>query len=452
MPELPEVETVKNRLLPYVLGRTIVDIDIRYPKYECLKEIKGETIEGIRRRGKFLIFIMKNHYMVSHLRMEGKYFIEKEERFNKHDLVKFTLNDSILYYNDVRKFGIFNVFSKDEDIDNLEPLSKVGPEPFDISKEDLYQKLQKKNDYIKTALLDQSIISGLGNIYVDEVLYKSQINPYRKANSITLSECELIIKHSIDTLNESIVEGGSTIKSFTSLNNESGHFQGRLLVHLRENERCYRCNNIIVKDKCNGRGTYYCQACQRLIPNSKYYAITGGFSSGKSTVLNIIKNKGYKTYSLDEIYSELYSTSKEMLREIKKAFNTVDKNEIKEKVFFNKEQNDILKGITHKYVIKELYNRIQKENVVVAFIEVPLLFEGGFERSFDKIICVNESDEVLDLLLKNKGYKKEDYLIRNASQLDKNEKIKRSDYVINNDSDLKNLEKQVNVLLEKLEV
>ena len=452
MPELPEVETVKNKLSPLIIGKKIIDVDIRYDKYECLNQIKGETIENIKRRGKYLIFVLTKHYVVSHLRMEGKYFVVNEERLNKHDLVKFTLNDSYMYYNDVRKFGVFNCFNKDEDIDNLEPLNKVGPEPFNASKEYLYDKLKERKEFIKTALLDQSIISGLGNIYVDEVLYKSRINPFRKANSININECEEIIKHSIDTLNDSIKAGGSTIKSFESLNGESGHFQGNLLVHLRENERCYNCNNIIIKSKCNGRGTYYCPTCQRLIPNSRYYSITGGFSSGKSTVLNIISELGYRTYSLDKIYNDLFINNKNMLKEINKAFNTVSKDELKKIVFNSKEKNDLLKEITHKYVMKELFNLIETNKDKICFVEAPLLFEGGFQKCFDKIIGVSESKEVLNTLLKNKGFSIDDYNIRNKSQLDKIEKIKRSDYVINNDKDLDNLKQQTINLLKVLEV
>lgn len=452
MPELPEVETVKNKLLPYVLNKTIEDIDVRYHKYDCLKKVIGDTILGLRRRGKYLIFILKNHYIVSHLRMEGKYFISNEERINKHDLVKFTLNDCFIYYNDVRKFGIFDVFNIDEDIDNLEPLSKVGPEPFDINYNDLYESLKNKKEPIKTALLDQSIISGLGNIYVDEVLYKSRINPFRSASSITLDEAKDIVKHSIDTLNESIKAGGSTIKSFGSLNGEAGHFQGRLLVHLRENERCFNCNNIILKDRCGGRGTYYCPTCQRLIKDSKYYAITGGFSSGKSTVLEIISSLGYKTYSLDKIYNDLFNNSKEMIKEIDKTFKTHDKALLRELVFNSCELNDKLKDITHKYVMKTLFKEIEREQINIAFIEAPLLFEGKFEKCFDSIIGVNESKEVLETLLKNKGYTKEDYLVRNNSQLNKDEKIKRSDFVIDNNGTVEDLKNKTYEIIKKLEV
>ncbi len=452
MPELPEVETVKNKLSPLIVGKKIIDVDVRYPKYECLNQIKGETIEGIKRRGKFLIFVLTNHYVVSHLRMEGKYFTSKNERVNKHDLVKFTLDDSFMYYNDVRKFGVFNCFNRNDDIDNLEPLSKVGLEPFNASKEYLFDKLNSHTEPIKTALLDQSIISGLGNIYVDEVLYKSRINPFRKACDISINECDEIIKNSIDTLNDAIALGGSTIKSFASLNGESGHFQGSLLVHLRENERCYRCNNYIIKSRCGGRGTYYCPACERLIKDSKYYAITGGFSSGKSTVLKMIKDLGYTTYSLDEIYNELFLNKKEMLKEINKAFNTTEKSKLREIVFNSKEKNDILKEITHKYVMKELFSRIESNKDRICFVEAPLLYEGGFEKCFDKVITVDESIEVLETLLKNKGFTLDDYNTRNNSQMDKKEKINRSDYVIHNDKDLNNLLKQVKELLIKLEV
>ena len=339
-----------------------------------------------------------------------------------------------------------------EDIDILPPLNKVGDEPFTATKEYLYSKLNNLRIPIKTALLDQSIISGLGNIYVDEVLYKSRINPFMSAKDVTIEDSDNIIKYSIETLNESIKAGGSTIKSFGSINGESGHFQGRLLVHLRENERCYSCNNIIIKDKCGGRGTYYCPTCERLIRNSKYIAITGGFSSGKSTVLKMINELGYKTYSLDEIYNDLFINSKEMIREIDKTFKTHDKDKLKNIVFNSKEENDKLKTITHKYVMKTLFKMLESNRDSIAFIEVPLLYEGGFEKCFDCVIAIDESKEILEKLLMNKGYTLEDYKIRNSAQLDKTIKIKNADYVIKNDCDLDTLNKRVKELLKKMEV
>lgn len=451
MPELPEVETVKNKLLPSLKNKTIKSVEVYYEKHSSLRQIKDEKILDIKRKGKYLIFVLESYFMVSHLRMEGKYFITSQERINKHDLVKFIFDDFNLIYNDVRKFGTFNLFNKDEDIYNIYPLVEVGMEPFDIDKDTLYNLLNKRTEPIKSALLDQSIIAGLGNIYVDEVLFLSKINPYQKANTITLEETERIIDSSIKTLNKAIKLGGSTIKSFESLNHEIGHFQTELLVHLREGERCYTCNGYIIKDRCGGRGTYYCPTCQRLNKNQKLIAITGTFSSGKSTVLKILKDLNYSTYSLDEIYNDLFMNSKEMLRSIKKSLGVTSKEELRDLVFSDESNNKLLMDATHKYVMEALYKKIEKDNSSLIFVEAPLLFEGKLEKTFDKVIDVYESEEVLSQILKNKGFSFEEYQKRIKSQLSKEEKRQKADYIVYNDGTQKDLFVKIKDLLKDME-
>lgn len=450
MPELPEVETVKRRLSPIVIGKKITSVDVFYDKYNHLKDIKDELILDINRKGKFLIFYLSNHTMVSHLRMEGKYRIEKNPIKNKHDLVYFYLDDgNTLVYNDTRKFGVFNLFSKDTDVYTKEPLINVGPEPFYITKEELLESLKGKSVHIKTALLDQTIISGLGNIYVDEVLFMSKVNPFREASSITIDEAESIIKNSITVLNNAISAGGTTIRSFESFNGESGHFQGNLLVHEREYERCPNCSNIIFKEKCNGRGTYLCKTCERLF-NYKLYAITGTFASGKSTVLKIISELGFKTYSLDKIYQELFLSSDKMKKEIFKNFKTLDKTELKNIVYNDFNKNILLKKITHKYIFKELFNQIENAKDEIIFVEVPLLFDDNYEHMFDKVIDVYQSDSIENTILKERNITLKDKEIADSNQLSKEDKKNKSDYVIYNTSTLSNLKEETIKVIKEL--
>ena len=167
MPELPEVETVRLGLLPYLKNKTIKYVEVLYPKHSHLSEIKNQKILDIKRKGKYLIFCLEDYYLISHLRMEGKYFInESIDSLKKHDLVKFYLDDDILIYNDVRRFGVFYLLNKDSDIYNIYPLNKVGSEPFDIKDEELLKKLEGRKDKIKTALLDQSVISFFKSISI----------------------------------------------------------------------------------------------------------------------------------------------------------------------------------------------------------------------------------------------------------------------------------------------
>ena len=296
MPELPEVETVKLKIEPYIVGKTIESLDIFYPKFSHLSVLKGQTIHSLKRRGKYIIFILDDYYLISHLRMEGKYRVtDLSYKNDKHDLVFFNFKDFRLVYNDTRRFGVFLVFSIKDDIYNLPPLSNVGDEPFDISKDLFYKKISSSNDKIKSLLLDQSITSGLGNIYADEVLFDASINPKRPGKSLSKDETDRLLESSKKILSLAIENGGTTIKSFESFNNESGHFQISLKVHTKEGKRCPNCGNIILKDRIGGRSSYYCPTCQR-IRDFKTYAITGTYSSGKSLVLSMITEKGYKPY------------------------------------------------------------------------------------------------------------------------------------------------------------
>lgn len=450
MPELPEVETVKNKISPYIVGKTIRDIKTFYSKYAVLDCIKNEKINSIERRGKYLIFVLDDYYMISHLRMEGKYFIKENPVKEKHDLVFFEFDGFTLIYNDVRKFGMFYLFDKKTDICSIEPLSKVGKEPFDMKKEELYSLLHNKKEHIKTLLLDQSIISGLGNIYVDEVLFKSRLSPLKEGKDITLGDCESIIKYSIETLNDAIKNGGSTIRSFESFNGETGHFQSHLLVHSREMERCKVCGNIIQKIRVNGRGTYYCPTCQN--DGKKVYAITGTIASGKSTVLSYLNDLGYKTYSTDEIYSNLFINNKKMQKEILSSFNTLDKEKIKEIISKNPAMNKKLMDITHKYVMSELWKMIDSDNSKVVFVEVPLLFEGGYEKTFTSTIDIYQNNKVEEVLYNIRGIDKVKQKAFLSLQLSKDDKKTLSEYIIYNNGTIDDLKKETDKLLKKLEV
>lgn len=272
MPELPEVETVRLTLLPLVKNKKIVDVDIYYDSIiknisisEFKKKIVNQTILDILRFGKYLVFVLDNSFLVSHLRMEGKYYLKHLENKDLHEHVRFYLDSGeTLRYNDVRKFGTMDFFSNVSisDILKMKPLNKLGYEPFDPKLTVSYLKEKFKNSArpIKTMLLDQGIIAGLGNIYVDEVLFLCSINPLTKAKDINEEQIQLIIDSSIDTLIKAIKLGGTTIHSFSS-DGISGKFQNELLVHTKF--RCPRCQGYIEKIKVGGRGTYFCPLCQK---------------------------------------------------------------------------------------------------------------------------------------------------------------------------------------------
>ena len=271
MPELPEVETVKEALKRKILNRKIVDVNvlynniIEYPKVTSFKEeILNETINDIKRRGKWLVFVLDNYYLLSHLRMEGKYNIRgKDEEITKHEHVIFYLDDNTsLRYNDTRKFGRMYLIKK-EDFLTCKPIKDLGLEPFsnELTKEYLKEKYKKLNKPIKTVILDQSIIVGIGNIYADEILFLSRINPLTLASELDDNDLDNIIKYAKEVLSSAIKSGGTTIRSYTSEEGVHGRFQQNLLVHTKE--ICPVCNNKIEKIKVGSRGTYYCSNCQK---------------------------------------------------------------------------------------------------------------------------------------------------------------------------------------------
>lgn len=274
MPELPEVETVKNTLKELVIGKSIERVEVFYEriiqnvKVEEFKEkLKGEEFVNIERYGKYLIFILKEHIIVSHLRMEGKYFLMKDEEKGKHEHIIFYLkNGETLRYLDTRKFGVMYLF-EGVDVNKVlkeEPLNKLGLEPFSkgLTVNYLKEKMAKRSGPIKGLLLDQSIICGLGNIYVDEVLFLASLNPNEVAKNLTDQDYQAIIDASVKTLEKAIKLGGTTIRSFVSSQHATGLFQNELLVHTKET--CPKCGGKIEKIRVATRGTYYCPNCQKL--------------------------------------------------------------------------------------------------------------------------------------------------------------------------------------------
>ena len=272
MPEIAEVRTVKSVLKKNIVGRTIKDIKYRYDgiiksdKKEFKDILIGKTITDVDNIGKWLLIKLGDYTILSHLRMEGKYYIkDTNEEYEKHEHIIFNLdNNKDLRNKDVRKFGVMKLV-KTKDIYNTDEISKLGIEPDskDLTDKYIYELVHKSNKPIKELLLDQSIINGLGNIYVDEVLFESHILPTRLGNTITLKECEYIKDACIKIITKATECGGTTIRSYTSSLGVEGTYQKHLQVHTKVNKPCPICGNIIEKIRVGGRGTYICRKCQK---------------------------------------------------------------------------------------------------------------------------------------------------------------------------------------------
>lgn len=276
MPELPEVETIRQTLKQLVTGKTIRSADVYWPKiiqepddyHQFIYRISGQTIQGIRRRGKFLLFDLDADVLVSHLRMEGKYGVfPKDEPLTKHTHVVFHFTDhTSMHYRDVRKFGTMHLLKKGTE-ETRKPLSLLAKDPLekDFSLLAFMNKVKKSTRSIKNILLDQTVIAGLGNIYVDETLFLASIHPLTKGVELTEEQIIKLKEAAVVTLQKAIKDGGTTIRSYVNTQGQIGMFQQQLNVYGQEDKQCKNCEDTIVKIKVNGRGTHYCPTCQLLL-------------------------------------------------------------------------------------------------------------------------------------------------------------------------------------------
>ena len=289
MPELPEVEVVKRSLTNNIQNLIIKEVKINDGKLRYridknkIRKIVGLKLEKIKRRSKFLLFFFsKNIVMLVHLGMTGKFFFvnEKsnkyktsfyysinEEKDKKHDHVVFFFSKNRkLIYNDVRKFGFIKFFNN-QNLNNNLHLNKLGPEP--LEKNFNYNYFKKyivgRSRTIKDILMDQKFLSGLGNIYTNEILFLSKIKPTRKVKKLKNFELKKLIKFTRNVLDSSIKYGGSSIKDFSSSNGKKGSFQQHFNVYGKQGECCStpKCKSKILRTVISNRATFYCSKCQK---------------------------------------------------------------------------------------------------------------------------------------------------------------------------------------------
>lgn len=267
MPELVEVETTRRDLSKIIKNKKINKVDVFLDKIvynkksEFINKIENQTIREIKRRGKWLLFELDKDYVIIHFRMEGRfYLLPLDAKKDKHDYVIFYFDDFSLHYNDPRLFGKMEVIDKN-DIDKFFLDKKLGLEYTDSNLTPRYLKEKFKTHHtdIKKILLDQSYITGIGNIYADEILFKSKINPKKHADKLSKNKLQAIIDNTKIVFEESLKYKGT----YPNIDGKRGTFEEHLMVHKREGEKCYECGNTIVKEKIGGRGTYYCPHCQK---------------------------------------------------------------------------------------------------------------------------------------------------------------------------------------------
>ena len=286
MPELPEVETVCRTLEKLIAGKTIRRVTVSLPRIlqkpddpvAFAAELEGHTFQGVERRGKFIRMLLDGVTLVSHLRMEGRYgLFREEEPVEPHTHVIFHFTDGMaLRYKDVRQFGTMHLFSPGEEW-RSPPLNKLGIEPLSdaFTLAAFVSAFGSRTTMIKPLLLNQEIVVGLGNIYVDEALHAAGIHPQRTADSLKKAEKRRLHAAIVATLSAAVEAGGSSVKSYVNGQGEMGMFQHKLRVYGKTGEPCVVCGSPIEKSVVGGRGTHTCPVCQRRPRNRQAPAAAG---------------------------------------------------------------------------------------------------------------------------------------------------------------------------------
>ena len=283
MPELPEVETVKRGLEEFIINESIKEVylskfSLRFPwPKDFVSKIVGKKIISIKRRAKYIIIGLSDNYsIIAHLGMSGSYKVLKKGEVQdyiilKHDHLIIDLDNFKIVYNDPRRFGYIDLTNQDPETHKF--LSSLGPEPLSnyFNADNLAEALFNKNKPIKNTLLDQNIVSGLGNIYVCEALFRSKINPKKNCSKLVTSKGKprknliLLVKKINEVIKEAIEAGGSSLRDFSNTSGKMGYFQSSFNVYNRENEKCLlgSCDGVVKRIIQSGRSTFFCSKCQK---------------------------------------------------------------------------------------------------------------------------------------------------------------------------------------------
>lgn len=297
MPELPEVENLRIGLEKNIIGQKILNVKVKKPKLvsgkgtfrvasnkkvtEFEKGLLGEIFQKIERRAKNLIFRFKSgKVLLVHLKMSGQFVyksknkkvigghpieISEKELPNKHTHVTFTLKKGVLYYNDTRMFGYLLYYPTNNHFDNTKHFELLGLEPLDkkFTPKFLEGSLKNKRGKIKAVLMNQEVVTGLGNIYADETLFESKINPTRETRSLKKEEIKLLHKNIIKIIKRAIKVGGSSVATYRLLDESTGNYAREHKVYGKFGEKCVRCNSLLKKTEVQTRTTIFCPNCQK---------------------------------------------------------------------------------------------------------------------------------------------------------------------------------------------
>ncbi|MCP4051271.1 MAG: bifunctional DNA-formamidopyrimidine glycosylase/DNA-(apurinic or apyrimidinic site) lyase [bacterium] len=272
MPELPEVETIIKGLKKNILSKTISKVNcLYYPIVkkdinEFINTVTNQSIKNISRHGKYIfVWLSNGKTIVIHLRMTGQlFFSSKNSTIDKHTHMEiyFSNSDTRITYRDIRKFGRFEII-KSSMYDNFIKTRCLAPDALSIDIDAFHNNITRKKGSIKAAILNQSVVAGIGNIYADEILNMSHISPKHSTRDLTKKQIAVLLKNIKYILKKAISKNGTTFSDYISSDGTKGSYQFELRAYMQENRPCKNCPGSIIKDKVAGRGTYYCPGCQK---------------------------------------------------------------------------------------------------------------------------------------------------------------------------------------------
>ena len=275
MPELPEVETVARDLRSKILGARILGVRTIWPKHwsrspggfsRFARDVNGRTIRAVRRLGKRVVIELSGgKKLLAHLKMTGNFLWNEAGENNKHIRAVFSLSSGTLYFSDIRKFGRF-IYGTDAELFRLKDISRLGPDPLELTSKDFIARFSGRRGRIKQALLNQEIVSGIGNIYADEILHAAGINPEMRVERLNASRIEAISRHAKRILLASIKARGTSMRDFRDTSGDKGNYIGLCKVYGREGKACLRrgCNGSIVRKTVGARSAHFCLTCQKI--------------------------------------------------------------------------------------------------------------------------------------------------------------------------------------------
>jgi formamidopyrimidine-DNA glycosylase len=387
------------------------------------------------------------------------------EPAGKHEHLVFTFTDgTTLRYHDTRKFGTMEIVPKGTEM-TIPAIAEMGPETSSptFSSRYLARVGGRSSRPVKSLLLDQKIVSGLGNIYVDETLARAGVHPATQARHLVPQEWDSVVVAARAVIDEAIVQGGTTIRSYVSSLGVSGRFQTELMVHARAGLPCRKCGTPIVKTVVGGRGTYYCPSCQEVKTGKGFViGLTGGIASGKTAVERLFLKAGIPVSDADRVYKDLSKKGKVLYNEIVHEFGErilradgeIDFRALGGIVFADPAARSRLNAIAHPRVRESLLSWIadrRREGADDIVVSVPLLFEAGFESFCDATIAVWCSPRIqIERLVARDAISRQEALKRVGAQTPLKLKCARADHVIDNSGTRKELRSEFESVLRLL--